>query len=323
MQKERLFLILSVIVLNTVGLSAATDNTESLPAKLSGIVTDIVTGLPAAGLTVTIADKSAITDAEGRYTISGLPDGIDRMEITGNAIIPRSLMVRHTQSTTLDITVKAADFNNAMFWASAGGRGKVFRWHTPPKWVIYTHVLDTDPPKEFAPKDRSYLAKIITKELPAISDFFRHPQVELFKGRPNDDPRWTGKQSAAGYILCAPMHKGGGYASWKALGRCFGWAKVRNNYLRAPKVWRHEIAHALGMAHAFDNEKWLPRGVKDPNYEITKLHNGIEMYSGWDKLWLHCVYSGFRPSGNTPPDRDPDTFVYGRDTIGIDPPTNQ
>jgi hypothetical protein len=157
----------------------------------------------------------------------------------------------------------------------------------------------------------AYLVRIIEEELPEISAFFGSPEIELFNGRPNDDPRWTAKARADGYILCAPTSTGGGRSGWKARrGPYVRYAKVRNNFRRAPKVWRHEIAHALGMGHAYDNGEWLPLGVGDPNYEATKLHDGVEHYTAWDRLWLHCVYSGDRPAGNSPPDRDPDGHVH-------------
>jgi len=287
----------------------------STDSSLGGIVTDIVTGEPVGGVMVSVAGQSCVTDAEGRYSLDNLAPGIDRVEVVGDLIIPRSLMAICEGRTNLNITVKGSDFNNAMFWASAGKRERIMRWKVPPKWVVYSHVLDSDPPQEFAPSDRQYLFQIIRRELPAISPFFSNPEIELFKGRPNDDPRWTGKESADGFILCAPDKKGGGRANWHCSG---GWVRrctIRVNYRRAPKVWRHEIAHALGMAHAFDNEKWLPLGVKDPNYRPTKLHDGVEMYTDWDKLWLHCVYSGFRPAGNVPPDCDPNNFIHGRNEL--------
>jgi hypothetical protein len=285
---------------------------------LDGFVTGIVTGKPVIDVTVSIAGQSSVTDAKGRYSIAGLEPGTSRMEITGNSIIPRSLMVEHKGPTSLDSSVKSSDFNNAMFWASAGKPERVRRWQTPPKWVIYSHVLDSDPPKVFDLDNRQYLFKIITRELPEISSFFENPEVELFKGRPNDDPRWTGKKSVTGYILCAPERKGGGNASWNKSGWWIRSAKIRVNYDRSRKVWRHEIGHALGMDHAFDNKKWLPLGVKDPNYEPTKLHQGV-FFQEWDKLWLHCVYSGPGPAGNMPPDRDAARFIHGKDAVFVDP----
>ncbi len=300
------------------GPAEPSQSQKQVETILDGLITDIVTRQPVVGVTVSIAGQSCVTNAEGHYSIVGLAPGESRMVITGDSIITRSLMLAHGDHTSLDVTVKLSDFNNAMFWASAGNPERIMRWQKPPKWVIYSHVLDSNPPIEFAPNDRQYLFQIIRKELPEISPFFKDPQVELFKGRPNDDPRWTGKESAAGYILCAPDDEGGGKTHWH---RSWWWidnAKVRVNYRRAPKVWRHEIAHALGMAHAFDNEKWLPLGVKDPNYEPTKLHQG-EMFQEWDKLWLHCVYSGSRPAGNMPPDRDAARFVHGKDTVFVDP----
>ncbi len=286
--------------------------------KLEGVVTDIVTRRPVSDLTVLINGQSCVTDAKGHYSIVGLVPGTYRMEITGDSIIPRRLMIAHEGDTTLDVTVKKSDFNNAMFWASVNSPERVMRWQKPPKWVIYSHVLNSNPPREFDLDNRQYLFKIIRKELPEISSFFENPQIELFKGRPNDDPRWTGKKSATGYILCAPERKGGGHASWKKSGWWIRSAKIRVNYARSRKVWRHEIGHALGMAHAFDNKKWLPLGVKDPNYEPTKLHQGV-FFQDWDKLWLHCVYSGSRPAGNMPPDRDPARFIHGKDTVFVDP----
>lgn len=285
-------------------------------ASFSGVVTDIVTGEPIGGVTVLVAGRSCVTDAEGRYSIANLAPGIDRVEVVGDSIIPRTLMAVCEKHTKLNITVKRSGFNNAMFWASAGKRERIMRWKKPPKWVIYSHVLDSDPPREFAPSDRQYLFQIIRTELPAISRFFSNPAIELFKGRPNDDPRWTGKESADGCILCAGDNQGGGKAEYHRMGWWIRYVKVRVNYGRAPKVWRHEIAHALGMAHAFDNEKWLPLGVKDPNYRPTKLHQG-EFFSDWDVLWLRCVYDGWRPAGNMPPDRDPNGFIHGRNDLAV------
>lgn len=306
-----------IFALGESPVERTTDETQS-KTVLEGTVTDILTRKPVGGVTVSVGEQSCVTDAQGHYSITGLLPGTHRMEITGDSILPRSLMFAHKDRTSLDMTVKLSDFNNAMFWASVGEQEKIKRWQQPPKWVIYSHVLDSAPPKEFAPNDRQYLFQIIRKELPAISTFFEDPQIELFMGRPNDDPRWTGKQSAAGCILCAPDDEGGGKTHWHRSWWWIDYAKIRVNYGRAPKVWRHEIGHALGMAHAFDNEKWLPLGVKDPNYYPTKLHQG-EMFQDWDKLWLHCVYSGSRPAGNMPPDRDAARFVHGKDTVYIDP----
>jgi hypothetical protein len=279
--------------------------------SLDGIVTNLVTRRPIADIIITIDGKKSITDANGFYSITGILPGTSRMELTGSAIITRSLMVNHENSGSLDVSVKASNFNNSMFWASAGLRGHIMRWQTPPKWVIYSHLLDSQPPELFQRKDMAYLICIIKKELPQISDFFNNPHIEIFSGRPNDDPRWTGKKRANGHILCAPVFKGGGYANWKARrGPYVRYAKIRNNFKRSAQTWRHEIAHALGMGHAYDNKTWLPLGDKDPNYEHTKLHDNVEYYTAWDKLWLRCVYSGNRPAGNAPPDRDPNDCIH-------------
>jgi hypothetical protein len=286
--------------------------TSQTGTLLSGTVKDIVTDNPIPDVTVSIAGKTTITDAKGYYSITGLAPGIDRMELTSPAIIPRSLRIKHESQTVLDTTVKSSGFNNAMFWASANHDDHIMRWQIPPKWVIYSQILDSEPPKEFPKKDIAYLLDIIRKELPQISTFFINPEIVFFRGRPNDDPRWTGQMPADGYILCAPANKGGGNASWKAPGYRVLYTKIWVNYPSSQKAWRHEIAHALGMSHAFNIEKWLPLGDKDPNYRLTKLHNPVEMYTDWDKLWLYCVYSGSRPAGNTPPDRDPDDYIHGQ-----------
>lgn len=55
---------------------------EPLPATLTGAVTNAATGAPVAGATVAAGEWHAQTDADGRYTLGGLPPGAHTLRVS-------------------------------------------------------------------------------------------------------------------------------------------------------------------------------------------------------------------------------------------------
>ncbi len=77
--------------------------------SVRGRVTDSGTGQPVAGATVTAADRGALTQADGRYVITGVPVGARTVKATmlGYADATESVTVAAGQIATVDIALTA------------------------------------------------------------------------------------------------------------------------------------------------------------------------------------------------------------------------
>ncbi|HEV3051759.1 MAG TPA: TonB-dependent receptor plug domain-containing protein, partial [Longimicrobium sp.] len=108
---RQLFLALVAGLLGVAGLSA--QNTGSV----AGRVVDGATQEPLSGVTVSVSSgaadvvgRQAVTNAEGRYSISGVPAGAQTVRATriGLGTVTRQVTVAAGQTATVDFTLSAA-----------------------------------------------------------------------------------------------------------------------------------------------------------------------------------------------------------------------
>jgi hypothetical protein len=87
---------------------------QPLPGTRAGTVTNAVTGLPVASATVTAGPWHTETDAEGRYTLAGLPPGAHTLQVTSAgyqmyeaaiSLAPGALVAVHAVLTPLLATL--------------------------------------------------------------------------------------------------------------------------------------------------------------------------------------------------------------------------
>jgi TonB-linked SusC/RagA family outer membrane protein len=100
---RQLFLALVAGLLGVAGLSAQSTGT------VAGRVTEGATQEPLAGVTVSVAERSAVTGTDGRYSVGGVPAGTHTLRATriGYGTVTRQVTVAAGQTATADLTVAA------------------------------------------------------------------------------------------------------------------------------------------------------------------------------------------------------------------------
>ena len=117
---------------------------------VSGIVSDVVTGAPIAGVNVSAADgSSTATDGAGRYSLEFEGDGIDvagafEIKTTGKGYLPRTTWVGGDEASHDHTLIAKRDFSLEHFdllyrnVATTGTR----RWLTEPTFVVANRFID-------------------------------------------------------------------------------------------------------------------------------------------------------------------------------------
>lgn len=88
------------------------------PNVLSGAITDRYTGKGVPGATVSVGGVSAVTDAEGRYRLAGLPEGATAAEISAPGYAPLSEELGRV--TTLDTVLRPDTLSGTLIDQATG-----------------------------------------------------------------------------------------------------------------------------------------------------------------------------------------------------------
>jgi TonB-linked SusC/RagA family outer membrane protein len=101
---RQLFLALVAGLLGVAGLSAQTTGT------VAGRVVEGTTQDPLAGVTVSVAERTAVTGVDGRFSIGAVPAGTHTVRATriGYATVTRQVTVAAGQTATVDLAISAA-----------------------------------------------------------------------------------------------------------------------------------------------------------------------------------------------------------------------
>jgi len=100
---RQLFLALVAGLLGAAGLSAQNTGT------VAGRVVEGTTQEPLGGVTVSVAERTAVTGADGRYSVGGVPAGTHTLRATriGYGTVTRQVTVAAGQTATVDLSISA------------------------------------------------------------------------------------------------------------------------------------------------------------------------------------------------------------------------
>lgn len=312
---------------------------------------------PVASASVHFGTTTTTSDATGEYLVHGVSAGIERMDVSGSAILTRSFPVDIGWNVHQDVTAIPSGYNSYMlrrFLPAPFGAadnyvpGVVARWAPapaePPTFVIYTKYLDAE--TDVSANMISIMRGVVENELPVLTDgqLGGPGSVEIFQGRPHDDPRFNGDDVQFGTInghnaLSMTVVQDFNDAGVGGLG---GWIYDGNYWATGggisilfnqeyPSIIRHELGHALFCwPHPWER---MPEAEIPLHIEPSVMNYGLAAawpspdgnYTSADRDAIRFCYH--RGAGNLEPDRDPDATVgyratggpfYG--TLNFDPP---
>ena len=122
----------------------AVDGPVPRAVEFSGTVTNIVTGIPVGGATVTIGSASATTSSDGTYTLSVTSSGAPSFSASAPGYYTRESAVSMTGATTInpEIIPRGDGFDLAFFdYSFRDGPIGTTRWLTQPTFEIWTQMF--------------------------------------------------------------------------------------------------------------------------------------------------------------------------------------
>ncbi len=288
--------------------------------------------------TVSFDSFTDVTDSMGRYLIHGVGSGTTRMTVTGDAIFTRSFPVATTWSGAQDVTAIPAGYNTYMlrrFMSAPHGAENDFvpgvtqRWRPapaiPPTFVTYTKFLDAE--TEVPEATLQIIRAFVVNELPALTDgqLGGAEYLEIFEGRPHDDPRFSGDDTDFGGIWghnavaitivedftdTGVAGLGGGGFDWDYWCTGGGATLIQNPW---PGLLRHEAGHGLFCwPHPWERmaEDDIPLHIENSIMNYGPAAAWPSPDDNYTKADRDCIrFEYHRGAGNTEPDRDVDGQV--------------
>jgi hypothetical protein len=290
-----------------------------MPAnQLRGQVTGTLSQQPLAGLQVTIAEQTAITDESGMFSIAGMLSSDTFALITGEAIFPRQALLTSPINgiSQIDVIEQASAFNLDFYRELARGahsqEGNLFplhRWTStrPPTFYIDTNAAATAK-SEISAEMIELTRQVIADVLPVLSGgHYVTPTIQVaaftdynFAHLPDnaivisfDDSLYA--RGGIGLTITEPD-----FISDVGTRITKAWVFLiqREDYYAATQfspttLLTHELGHAFGYRHTAR----LPSIMS--KVEAWKYHTLTEH----DRQHMAIMYA--RPTGNTDIDNDP------------------
>ena len=286
----------------------------------SGLVVHALNGGPLAGVRLEIGDESAVTAADGSFT---LPDtGLTPLPavLTATSFHPRETRLSTTslERATIDLLPMDEKFDLQFFdhVFRDVGESHTRRWTEEPEFVLWTKVVDCRPgelgdcsdlfvTEQDAPGQFLQMARnVIAADTPKFTGgVLRGNQIATFT--PVVGKTYTFRE----YMLAGqiPVTLTRGYENDTSFARPWPWRSGRMysgsiqmhvRHKAIPFVYSHELAHTLGYRH--------PLGYRNvPRPSVMRTYQ--DRPTSWDILHGRILYR--RPPGSRSPDIDPVDFT--------------
>jgi hypothetical protein len=318
-------LVLAALVLSTCGGGSSTPRTPAAPSPssppppwtLSGRVLGTLTDTPVGGAEVEVGSLSAMTNAEGRFTLSQsvAPSAALRAKVTAGGHLTRATSVgwpRSSPEPRIDLIATTPPFSLSFYKQLVRGElhfpelDRVYRWTEAPR--VSLHPFD-DEGHPLAPHVVAKIREVVPKAVAAWSGgLFTNVALEevetadetegwivlhVVRSRSSDNcgsaDFWYYEP---GRIVTARIEL--------TLDKCgCGSRRITENTIS------HEIGHAMGFWHV--NGRYILNGTgQDPCNSIEK-----QVITGTEAFHSRIAYA--RPPGNRDPDSDPAAFTLATD----------
>ncbi len=325
----------SVVALTlTATLACSNDTTVPSPlppsgggsgdtGSLSGTAVRHLDGSPLAGATVLHGNSAAITDAQGRFTLNGVPtSGAVGVVVNAPGHVFRRVVYQMTPNrsgVTIDVIRDAPPFDLFFYrqWVRDSLQSTSLQatkpWTVDPKFYFKTLLQDLNETVPDATIDR-------------LVGIFANSVAELSGGRRKIGTVERGsaaREPMDGWVNVTFARNLGGFLGSSSVGGNMGTIALvyapllqstpQNNPFGCESplysVADHEVTHTMGYWHTLDTvaDSFSGSGCTGTGRpERTRLHSAV-MYS--------------RPTGNTDPDVDPASAAQSRAPAGSGPLT--
>ncbi|GAK53696.1 hypothetical protein U14_04967 [Candidatus Moduliflexus flocculans] len=302
---------------DTKPVPTATLPPNSAAHQLQGIVSGTVTHRALPNIQVTLGSRSTVTDAEGKFTFSGVTGNNLVFQMSGESIYPRvaTLSTSANERIELDAIEKDSGFHLGFYRELARGNHPteqhlypLQRWVSPPTFYIDTNPKATNE-EEISKDTIEQIKQLLIKITPIFTgDVFEAADIQLqyfnsdgydFSLIPDqtivisfDDS--LVEKGAMGVTFTEPSFQ---TKPSGALSKA--WIFVLNDNAPYQEVGISKIellAHEMGHAFGFRHTSQLPS-------VMTKIGVFGGTYSNNDRLHMSIVYH--RPFGNQDIDADP------------------
>jgi hypothetical protein len=289
--------------------SPAPTSPSDASTTLTGHVTATNGGQPLAGVVIDLGSHTTGTNASGHFVVAGVANGSRRVSLTGDTIVPRSLVVAVASTSDLALDAISREGFDLDFYRqfvrnaleSPDALEPLRRWKANPN--IYLKTVD----EAGAPIDVATLDMVQRTALEVVpawtSSRYVVGTVERGTGTRAGMSGWITITWSATMIdtnHCGRAIVAAGYVELEAHNpRCKVWP-----WITSPSLVRHELGHAMGY--------WHTDAPSDVMSATTWMSND-QRPSARERAHAAIAYA--RPVGNIDPDTDPArtiTFAPGR-----------
>jgi len=285
-----------------------------------GLVTDIISGAPLAGIEVSIpSEDTDTTSGSGQFSVAVSQGGVFTLRAGGGLYLKRKTYVSVNSFSAVDLALipdgmgfDLSFFDHLFRW---NGRSSTSRWTDEPTFEIWTTKFRCEEGSENGACERlvatddnvpavfiSNAENVTNNDLkPLTGGFVRGRNVR----RKSHDPGTvvTASQMLSPNIIVISLVEnsftGKSWAGWQTTGTSAiysGRVQINSWHTSSLCLMSHEIAHTLGYHHP------------DGQYSVPKPSvMRCDGPTADDRLHGRILY--LRPPGSRTPDEDPDWFM--------------
>ncbi len=270
-------------------------------ATISGKITGMFNSTTISGASITVGDKSVLSDSQGNFVVSG---ATGRMIVSAGNYYTYSFPIEPA-SSPLSILLVGTEMNNQSY-SGYFIRGTSRRWKAVPKIKISEDIPSAQ---------AAAIKNIITGELPGLTGNFisvsENQIISTSSTEPGEGEFLILQDNSATNSYAELSYAGDEIVACKI---AYRWTDIDSLNQYSYRTIRHELGHGVGFAHPFEVLGWdspdLPTSAM--NY-VNEYNKYSFTYTETDiKVGTRKYHRG---AGNKLPDTDPDSSSLKKEPV--------